>query len=591
MRDGLLLICLLLLPVPALGQAGEAPGRTSEDRQANLQTIAPDTASAWNVTPTGERIVATVNGVPITEKRFNTSYVQKLIQTGANDTPEARYAHLHELIDGYLFGEEARRRGLDDGEFQRYINIEIKKVVGGRFFERAFVDSLPEPTEQEIRDAFRKENENVVLRHLFFRDPNAARATYERLQHGEDFVVLANEVFETSEFDSSAGLLGEAGYWDLDDSVAVAVWDLLPGAYTVPVRSKFGWHILRVENRLRNPLLTEDAFQLRRDDLRFRVRTRRFRLGGDRFVRSFMDSLDVEVNVEAMEALRNVILQHLPGGQQSAAPRVSLHPEEVVSIEREFSGESVLATYELNGERHEFRARQYFEWLEHLPFNEVRNRTAASVGRALRNEALAERGISLGLQHDPAVRDDVQYLASMYLDNRLREKMRREADIQPSEAELREAYDRLGYRKLARAEADFWLIEFASFPDAQQVLDSVRAGVRSPESYDGFVRHEGADLTDLGELGSHVRKALVGSPVVVGTGDGSWYLLGVEERTIDYVEFDEARDAIERRIRPFIPELHLTRELREKADIYIDHEFFREMMDLRRSKAGHPSDA
>src|SRR5690606_39623506 len=96
--------------------------------------------------------------------------------------------YLHELIDGYLFGEEARRRGLDDGEFQRYINIEIKKVVGGRFFERAFVDSLPEPTEQEIRDAFRKENENVVLRHLFFRDPNRSEEHTSELQSRENLV-------------------------------------------------------------------------------------------------------------------------------------------------------------------------------------------------------------------------------------------------------------------------------------------------------------------------------------------------------------------------------------------------------------------
>lgn len=541
--------------------------------------------TAVSAQPADDRIVARVNDAAITVEQFNATYVQRLIQTGGNDTPAARHAHLNDLIDAYLFGEEARRRGLDDAAYDDYIDVEIKKVVGGRFFEVAFADSVKDPTDPEVRDAFRKTKEKLILRQLFFTDADAAAEAYERLQSGEDFLALANEVYNTESFDSTAGLLGEAEYWDLDDSVAVATFDLALGEYTPPIRTKFGWHILRVEDRLRNPILTESEFQRRRDDLWHRVRARRFRLEGDRFVRRFMDSLSVTVNEEAMHALRDVILAALPADDDSPTPRVSLDAEEVVAIEEHFSPESELATYVMDGETKSFRAHQYFEWLPHLPYGEVKNRTAASVGRALRNEAMAERGLSLGLQRDPDVEREVLYRSSMYLAEKLREKLRREAAANPTESELREAYERLDYRTLEKAEADYWHLQFESLAEAEEARDAITAGSSAPASFETYAAYEDRDLTEIGELGTHLQRAPLETPVVVGTGDGGWHVVEVQDRAIEYVEFEDAREEIQEKVGPYIPEIRLTRELREEADIEINHELFREMMELGGSAA------
>src|SRR5690606_23319255 len=90
-----------------------------------------------------ELIVATVNGTPISVKRFNESYVNFLITSGQNDTPGNRYLHLNALIDAYVLAEEASRRGLDQTEdFRNYYDRKLKHTVGGQYYYEVFLDTL-----------------------------------------------------------------------------------------------------------------------------------------------------------------------------------------------------------------------------------------------------------------------------------------------------------------------------------------------------------------------------------------------------------------------------------------------------------------
>ena len=461
--------------------------------------------------------------------------------------------------------------------------MEIRKIVGGRYFEIAFADSFPDPSERDVLEAFRRSKEEVVLRHLFFQHPDSAQAAYERLEEGADFLQLANEVFKTASFDSAAGLLGAAGYWDLDDAVAEAAWELDLNEHSEPVRSKYGWHILRVEDLLRNPILTEEEFQRRREDLTFRVRARRFRLDGSRFVRTFMDSLDVEVAVDGMTALREVVVREITP-DDAQPPQVTIGEEEVAAVRDDLSPETVLATYSFDGRREAFTAAQYFEWMSHLPAGEIRNRTAASVGRALRNQVLADRGLALGLQDDQQVRDEVEYRASEYLAGALRDRLRDEAEaVEPTEAELREAFDRLRFKKLEKAEADFWHLQFETMRKAEAAKNAIAAGEAEADTFVTFAEHDDADLRPMGELGTYIQKAPLETPVVIGTGDGGWHVVRIAGRAIEYTTFEDARAEVDRAFRPYLPEMRLLRTLREHADVVIDLDLFEEMMRLGRT--------
>lgn len=398
----------------------------------------PDRAGVPELTPVGRAwidsrqtnapadslVLARILGYEITVGRFNKSYVEYLIRSGRNDTPVNRRRHLDLIVDTYLLAGEARRLGYDEQpDFRAYMDRQIKLAVGARYVEKHFSDSLPPPSEAEIREAFRRSKETVALRHLFFRDPAAAGAAYERLRAGEDFVALANEVFQTPAFDSTAGYLGFARYADLDDAVAAVAETLRVGAVSPPVRSRFGWHILRVEERLYQPLLAESEYLYRRKGIAARLRIRRLRLEGDRFIRRLMEGLDVRVDEQAARELVQAV-QAAIRPETVPPPEVTVSDEEVEAVRRALTPETVLLTYTLDGTVQAFTVADYAHWLPVLPYREVRYRPMASVGRALRNEVLGRLGLAEGLDRDPRVRETVQFLANAYLGDTLRRTQR-----------------------------------------------------------------------------------------------------------------------------------------------------------------------
>ncbi len=81
------------------------------------------------------------------------------------------------LIDTYLMGQRGESEGLDeDTAFQRYLALERKKSLGGRYYETAFLDTLQRPDEAAVRTAYVKQSEKLVIRHLLFNTEQATRA-------------------------------------------------------------------------------------------------------------------------------------------------------------------------------------------------------------------------------------------------------------------------------------------------------------------------------------------------------------------------------------------------------------------------------
>ena len=247
--------------------------------------------------------------------------------------------------------------------------------------------------------AYARHKQPIVVRHLFFDQEDSAAAAYARLQSGRSFLQEAQDCYQTQAFDSSAGFLGRISYFQTDDAFAEAAFALEVGDISAPVRSRQGYHIIRVEDRLAAPVLTESEFQTRKVGIASLLRLRRRRLSGDRFVRTFMDGLNVEVHGRHIAALKRALLRI----ERRAADDIVSSLDESESAVALDPG-SVLARYTYNGEEYIFTAADYFFWFPDLPFAEATSRTAASVGRALRNEVLAMSGEAEGLASSSVVR-------------------------------------------------------------------------------------------------------------------------------------------------------------------------------------------
>ena len=363
------------------------------------------------------QVLASVNDYTITVGSFERSYVHELLRTGENDTEEARQRHLRDLLQDRLLYAEALRRQLDkDSVTRAYDRLLEKKAVGGRYYDRELLSILPPITDAEVRLAFAHYKQPLVVRHLFYTREDEAEAAYARLRSGRSFLEEAQDCYQTNEFDSSAGLLGQVAYFQLDDAFAEAAFAMQVGALSEPVRSRQGYHIIRVEDRLSAPILTESEFQMRKAGITSLLRLRRQRLSGDQYVRTFMAERNVEVDTGNIAAL-NQALRRIEYRVAGANSELLLDDSELPTV---LAPRSPLARYTYAGVDYTFTAEDYFFWLPDLPFEEATKRTAVSVGRALRNEVLAKAGEEAGLAGSRVVQRDMEVERVAFVAGRIR---------------------------------------------------------------------------------------------------------------------------------------------------------------------------
>lgn len=145
----------------------------------------------------------------------------------------------------------------------------------------AFASENPERIEalfEERKDSLSKP-ERVRARHILIRvaedapDETAeaakqrAEAARARIATGEDFVNIANEVSQDAGTSSKGGDLGVFARGDNDPAVDEAAFALEVGELSEVIRSTYGYHILRVDERLPalTPTLEESRIELARE--------------------------------------------------------------------------------------------------------------------------------------------------------------------------------------------------------------------------------------------------------------------------------------------------------------------------------------
>ncbi|MEM6335282.1 MAG: peptidyl-prolyl cis-trans isomerase [Bacteroidota bacterium] len=522
--------------------------------------------------------LARVDSLSIPADWFQRTYVDLLLRTGQNDTPAARRKHLESLIDAFLLGADAEAVGIDtSASYQRFLQTERKLSLGGRLLERVLQDSALQATDAELRETYVRWNEPLVIRQLFFRDPASAEAAYQRLERGASFIGEAMRLYETS--DSTAGLIGEVRYSMMDQSLADAAYPLGAGEYSHPVRTREGFHIVRVEDRMISPLLTETGYETRRTGLRQELEGRRWNQAGDRYVRAFMSDLDVQVQSSAIQALAMAIERASEDVEPTAAPSIS--QDELIYIDPDafteaLTPETVLMTYRYQGEQRAFTANDYRLWLDRLPPTEARRNAAASAGRALRNEVLALEAERRNLGDD-TLAANLRREALLQLAKQYRTHLRSLPPQDPPAGYVEAARSIAGVDDRARIVADFWLLPFPTRDAAEDAKAQIEAGT-DPATFPNLRTATQTDITTEQGPASFVRNAPLGEPLLINAGRDQWGVLYVSRRDRIAVPLteDEERE-FKAAIAPFAREFNLLQRLRARATVQIDTTQFREL--------------
>ena len=145
-------------------------------------------------------------------------------------------------------------------DFARRMGYFRDKVLMENLFAATTKAAVSEEAMKKVYDdaANAKKGEmEVHARHILLPTEDDARAALKRLQAGEDFAKLATEL---SKDPGSEG--GDLGYFTQDKMVpefAETAFKLDVGKVSDPVKSQFGWHIIKVEDKRAKPFPAYDS--------------------------------------------------------------------------------------------------------------------------------------------------------------------------------------------------------------------------------------------------------------------------------------------------------------------------------------------
>ncbi len=176
---------------------------------------------------------------------------------------------LDQLIDRRIIVLAARKQGLDkDPAVQKQIERSTDNAMQNALLSR---DIAPTLTDDAIKARYERDfanksgDEEVHARHILVPDEDQAKAIIAQLKAGGDFAELAKQ----NSKDPGAASGGDLGFFKKSDMLpefADATFALKVGEYTqTPVKTRFGWHIIKLEERRAAPPVTLEQV---RDEVR-----------------------------------------------------------------------------------------------------------------------------------------------------------------------------------------------------------------------------------------------------------------------------------------------------------------------------------
>jgi peptidyl-prolyl cis-trans isomerase C len=167
--------------------------------------------------------------------------------------PKLRYPFVVEsLIERHLLAQLAVKEGVaGTDEYKRRLSLYQAKALRDAYF---FQVIRPMVTDEEVKAAYDAEaakvaeTERVRARHILVGSEKEAKDVLAKIGAGEKFEDLAKQY----SLDGSKDYGGDLGYFTAPEMVpdfSKAAFALKVGEVSQPVKTNFGWHIIKLEDR------------------------------------------------------------------------------------------------------------------------------------------------------------------------------------------------------------------------------------------------------------------------------------------------------------------------------------------------------
>jgi peptidyl-prolyl cis-trans isomerase C len=199
-----------------------------------------------------DKVLAKVNGVEIHQSDVALAE-EELGPSLAQMDPATKDENvLAFLIDMKIVSKAAEDKKVQDGEdFKKRLAFTRSRLLMDSLLASEGKAATTDDAMKKVYEQASKEimgEDEVHARHILVETEDEAKAVEEELKKGTDFAELAKKKSK----DPGASDGGDLGFFTKDQMVpefSTVAFALEPGKISDPVKSQFGWHVIKVEEK------------------------------------------------------------------------------------------------------------------------------------------------------------------------------------------------------------------------------------------------------------------------------------------------------------------------------------------------------
>jgi peptidyl-prolyl cis-trans isomerase C len=199
-----------------------------------------------------DKVLAKVNGAEIKQSDV-TMAEEELAPSLAQMDPATKDENvLAFLIDMKIVAKAAEDKKIADGdEFKKRLNFTRNRLLMDSLLASEGKSATTDAAMKQVYEDASKQitgEQEVHARHILVETEDEAKAVKAELDKGADFAELAKKKSK----DPGASDGGDLGFFTKEQMVpefSAVAFALEPGKISDPVKSQFGWHIIKVEEK------------------------------------------------------------------------------------------------------------------------------------------------------------------------------------------------------------------------------------------------------------------------------------------------------------------------------------------------------
>ena len=260
--------------------------------------------TACNIQPDYNRLIlAQIGDLSISSQNFAWFYADFLLRSGVVDNLLFRNQFLESEIDRkvlLLVGDSLEFNKVS--QVQEKMVIAEKQLILNEYFHREIFLKY-QASDSLLRQTFKKSKIKLHARHLYCSSLEVANQVSSQLSAGSTFEELAKGIFRDSTLAASGGDMGYFSLGDMDPDFEDAAFALADGEISHPVKTSRGYSIIQVIERWVEPMISEQDFQLHKDDMNALLRSRNIHNRRQKWTDSLAQSLQIEISKNHLNLL------------------------------------------------------------------------------------------------------------------------------------------------------------------------------------------------------------------------------------------------------------------------------------------------